>query len=62
MNGTQASSRSRGLPRFGGVVGERSNWVEVVRATNGGPVRSENAGMSNDKHGENPCRRKPKVS
>ena len=28
----------------------------------GGACRSENAGMSNDKTGENPVRRKPKVS
>ena len=28
----------------------------------GGAAGSENAGMSNDKAGENPARRKPKVS
>ena len=28
----------------------------------GGLYRSENAGMSSDKEGENPSRRKPKVS
>ena len=27
-----------------------------------GPIRSENAGMSSEKTGENPVRRKPKVS
>ncbi len=27
-----------------------------------GASRSENGGMSNMKHGENPCHRKPKVS
>ena len=28
----------------------------------GGALRSENAGMSNEKRGENPLRRKPKGS
>ena len=28
----------------------------------GGVVGSENSGLSNDKHGQNPCRRKDKVS
>jgi hypothetical protein len=28
----------------------------------GGALRSENAGMSSEKRGENPLRRKPKVS
>jgi len=44
------------------LVGER--WVgrgsETVRTRGGIP--SENAGMSSDKEGENPSRRKPKVS
>ena len=31
-------------------------------AKSGGAIRSEHAGMSSDKIGENPIRRKPKVS
>ncbi len=47
----------------------RKRWVDerctprrsrTVRS--GGARASENAGMSNDKAGENPARRKPKVS
>lgn len=44
------------------VVEERSNRNEAGRTTDGGPVGSENPDISNDKHGENPCRRKDKVS
>lgn len=33
---------------------------QIVRT--GGALRSENAGMSSEKRGENPLRRKPKVS
>ncbi len=33
---------------------------QIVRT--GGAFRSENAGMSSEKRGENPLRRKPKVS
>ena len=32
------------------------------RETEGGVLGSENADTSSDKQGENPCRRKPKVS
>ena len=44
------------------VVGERSYQHRSHRVTSGGAVASDYAGMSNDKPGENPGRRKPKVS
>lgn len=44
------------------VVGERSRCVEGIPTRSAGTPRSEYAGMSNDKMGENPIRRKPKVS
>lgn len=45
-----------------GVVGERSNSAEAETASDRGAVGSEYPDMSNDKHGQNPCRRKDKVS
>ena len=44
------------------MVGERSNIVEGGAVSDVGEVGSENLGMSNEKHGQNPCRRKDKVS
>ena len=44
------------------VVGERRNFIEAVGITPGGGVSSEDAGMSSEKTGENPVRRKPKGS
>lgn len=44
------------------VVEERSKQVEAQGVTEGGQLRSENPDMSNDKYGENPYRRKDKVS
>ena len=44
------------------VVGERSNQRRSDTETSRGAVASDYAGMSNDKTGENPVRRKPKVS
>ena len=44
------------------VVGERSSQRRSRTVTSGGATTSDNAGMSNDKPGENPGRRKPKVS
>ena len=35
---------------------------EAVRASGGGPLTSDYADMSNEKPGENPGRRNPKVS
>ena len=44
------------------AVAERSIFVEAIPVRSGGGYRSEHAGMSSDKKGENPFRRKPKVS
>ncbi len=44
------------------VVEERRTPRRSRTVRSGGARASENAGMSNDKAGENPARRKPKVS
>ena len=44
------------------MVGERSRGIEGIPVRSAGAPRSEYAGMSNDKMGENPIRRKPKGS
>ena len=44
------------------MVEERTYRVEAVRGTGGGLVSSDYADMSNEKPGENPGRRNPKVS
>ena len=44
------------------VVGERNSQRRSDTVTNRGAAVSDYAGMSNDKTGENPVRRKPKVS
>ena len=44
------------------VVGERSVRTEAKGVTHGGAYGSENAGTSNHNAGENPARRKTKVS
>ena len=44
------------------MVEERSNVAEAGRATDGGSDRSEYPDISTDKYGENPYRRKDKVS
>jgi hypothetical protein len=64
MIGTQAWYRSRGFV-YGSaarVVGERCCRRRSGTVRSRGAAASENAGMSNDKAGENPARRKPKVS
>ena len=43
-------------------VGERCYQRRSRTETSGGALASDYAGMSNDKPGENPGRRKPKVS
>ena len=43
-------------------VGERCCQRRSRTETSGGATASDYAGMSNDKPGENPGRRKPKVS
>ena len=45
-----------------GAVGERSLRAEAGSARAGGLQRSAYVGISNDKAGENPARRKPKGS
>jgi hypothetical protein len=44
------------------AVEERCTQRRSHTETSGGACASENAGMSNDNAGENPARRKPKVS
>ena len=44
------------------MVGERCCQRRSRTVTSGGAAASDDAGMSNDKTGENPVRRKPKVS
>ena len=44
------------------AVGERSVRTEAQGVTQGGAYGSENAGTSNHNAGENPARRKTKVS
>jgi hypothetical protein len=44
------------------VVEERSSCIEGIPVRSAGATRSEHAGMSSDKIGENPIRRKSKVS
>ena len=44
------------------VVEERCTPRRSHTVRSGGACTSENAGMSNDNAGENPARRKPKVS
>ena len=45
-----------------GLVAERSCQRRSDTVTSRGAATSDYAGMSNDKAGENPARRKPKVS
>jgi hypothetical protein len=47
---------------FGHSVDERRTPRRSHTVRSGGARTSENAGMSNDNAGENPARRKPKVS
>ena len=48
--------------RVDGVVGERCCQRRRRTVRSAGAAASENAGISNEKAGENPARRKPKVS
>jgi len=48
--------------RPAGLVGERCVWIEAEGVTHCGLYTSEDVGMSSDKAGEKPARRKPKVS
>ena len=60
MNGTKCDTEAAGSSNT--TVGERSQRAEAIRTTGGGLLVSDYVGTSNDKTGENPVRRKPKVS
>ena len=60
MNGTKHDAEAAGSSNT--AVGERCHSSEAVRITGRGAVASDYVGTSNDKTGENPVRRKPKVS
>ena len=60
MNGTKHGTEAAG--RSNTTVGERSQRAEAIRITGRGLLVSDYVGTSNDKTGENPVRRKPKVS
>ena len=60
MNGTKRATEAAG--RSNTTVGERRTLGEGVRTTSPGRCASDHAGTSNAKTGENPVRRKPKVS
>ena len=64
MNGNKQNTEAADLFRIrpGQVVGERCCQRRSRTETSGGASASDYAGMSNDKTGENPVRRKPKVS
>jgi hypothetical protein len=61
MNGTKHGTEAVNVSESC-MVGERCQRGEAVRITSRGLLTSDHAGMSNDKTGENPVRRKPKVS
>ena len=61
MNGNKYGTETADYPLWI-VVEERSNQRRSDTATSRGAVASDYPGMSNDKTGENPVRRKPKVS
>ena len=64
MNGNKFNTEAADFLkiRLEQVVEERNCQRRSGRVTSRGAAASENAGMSNDKTGENPVRRKPKVS
>jgi hypothetical protein len=63
MIGTEVHHRSFESFTFGWmVVGERSMVGRSCAVRHGGRDGSDYAGMSNDKAGEKPAHRKPKVS
>ena len=64
MIGVKCRAEIAGPPHFRvwRAVGERSVRAEAHRVTGGGAYGSENAGTSNHNAGENPARRKTKVS
>ena len=64
MNGNKQNTEAADChyPRVMTVVAERSCQRRSGTETSRGAATSDYAGMSNDKAGENPARRKPKVS
>ena len=64
MTGSKACTEAAGVKclRVLCAVGERSSSVRAVPKGAVTGTGSDYAGMSNDKAGENPARRKPKVS
>ena len=64
MNGNKQNTEAADLfwIRPEQVVGERCCQRRSGTETSRGAAASDYAGMSNDKTGENPVRRKPKVS
>ena len=64
MIGVKRRAEIAGVRSFAGThaVGERSNRAEATGVTHSGAFGSENAGTSNHNAGENPARRKTKVS
>ena len=60
MNGTKHGTEAAGSSNT--TVGERGTVERSGTVTNRGRRASDHAGTSNDKTGENPVRRKPKVS
>ena len=62
MIGNKRRAEAAGSTRKGRAVEERCTPRRSHTVTSGGASTGENAGMSNDKAGENPARRKPKVS
>ena len=61
MNGTKHDTEAAYV-HFVYVVEERCTQRRSDTVRSRGACASENAGMSNDNAGENPARRKPKVS
>ena len=60
MNGTKRGTEAAGSSNT--TVGERCTSERRGTVTTPGRGASDHAGTSNDKTGENPVRRKPKVS
>ena len=60
VTGLRHKPKLRKIPRI--LVGERSVGRRRDAARLAGDIRSENAGMSSEKAGENPAGRKSKVS
>ena len=64
MNGNKQDTEAADIAvlRDCNLVAKRSSQRRSDTVTSRGAAASDYAGMSNDKAGENPARRKPKVS